>query len=286
MMELGYISSEQLPVFRTLLLPRVVRAMERGEPITAIGLIEDGIACGAAAGYPEGNHFQIVSFYVAPDYQWRGGGRMMMDYLVSLVTDFPGISGLEISFTKTDPEHHALEPFLTEMGFVLTDGKDENLYLISLGQVAQAPFFAAKNTPSPQVLPFSQIPNLLLSSIDKELRHKGVPLPELPLNSPQLEREVSCALVKNNQIQSFLAFEYSTTGQLTLSFAWAGTGGPAGMPPLLRRSFQTASSLYPPETPVVIQPINITSARLLQALLPDAAPISFTYYRSLDTYFE
>lgn len=285
-MELGYISTEQLPVFRSLLLPNVVQAMERGEPVTAIGLTEDGIACGAAAGYPQKGRFLIVSFYVAPDYQRRGGGRMMMDYLVSLAADFPGIIGLEISFTKTAPAHDAMEPFLRKMDFLLTAGMDENIYLTTIGQVAQAPFFAAKNAPSAQILSFSQIPNLVLTSTDKELRHKGLPLPELPLNSPQLECEVSCALVRNNEIQSFLAFERSGMGQLTLSCAWAGTGGPAGMPPLLRRSFQTASKLYPPETPVVIQPINLTSARLLQALLPDAAPISFTYYRSLDADFD
>ena len=285
-MELGYIATQQLPVFRSLLLPNVVQAMERGEPVTAIGLIEDGIACGAAAGYPQNGRFQIVSFYVAPDYQRRGGGRMMMDYLTCLVSDFPGISGLEMSFTKTLPAHDSLDPFLTKMGFLLTDGKDENIYLTSLGQVAQSPFFAVKNPPSPQLLPFSQVPRLLLSSIDKELRHKGVPLPKLPLTSPELEQEVSCALIKNNEIQSFLAFERSDKGELILSFAWAGTAGPAGMPPLLRRAFHTANSLYPPETPVVMQAINIKSARLLQVLLPDAMPISFTYHRLLDTDFE
>lgn len=284
-MELGYISTQELPVFRTLLLPNVVEAMERGEPVTAIGLIEDGIACGAAAGYPQSGRFQIVSFYVTPDYQRRGGGRMMMDYLLSLVTGFPGVSGLEISFTKTNPAHDALEPFLTEMGFVLSGGKDENIYLTSLGQVAQSLFFAVKTPPSPQLLPFSQIPRLLLASIDKELRHKGAPLPQLPLTSPELEREVSCALIKNNEIQSFLAVEHSSKGELILSFAWAGTAGPIGMPPLLRRAFHTASSLYPPETPVIMQAINIKSARLLQVLLPDAVPISFTYYRPLDTDF-
>ena len=285
-MELGYISSQQLPVFRSLLLPDVAEAIERGEPITAIGLIEDGIACGAAAGYPQNGRFLIVSFYVAPDYQRRGGGRMMMDYLASLVTGFPEITTLEFSFTKTAPAHDALEPFLTEMGFVPTDGKDENLYLTSIGQAANSPFFATKNTPSPQLLSFSQIPNLLLSSIDKELRHKGIPLPELPLTSPELEREVSCALVKNNQIQSFLAFDHSYAGELTLSCAWSGSAGPAAMPALLRKAFQPASGLYPPETPLMIQAVNLTSARLLQTLLPDATPISFTYYRPLDADFE
>lgn len=285
-MELGYISTQELPIFRTLLLPNVVQAMEHGEPVTAIGLMEDGIACGAAAGYPQSGRFQIVSFYVAPDYQRRGGGRMMMNYLLSLVSDFPGISGLEMSFTKTLTAHDSLEPFLTKMGFLLTGGEEENIYLISLGQISQSLFFTVKNPPSPQLLPFSQIPRLLLASIDKELRNKGIPLPELPLTSPELEREVSCALIKNNEIQSFLAFERSDKGELILSFAWAGTAGPAGMPPLLRRAFHTANSLYPPETPVVMQAINVKSARLLQELLPNALPISFTYYRLLDTDFE
>ena len=284
-MELGYISTQELPIFRTLLLPNVVQAMEHGEPVTAIGLMEDGIACGAAAGYPQSGRFQIVSFYVAPDYQRRGGGRMMMDYLSSLVTDFPGVSALELSFTKTAPDHDALEPFLLAMDFTLTDDKEENLYRTSIGQAAQSPFFATKSTPSSQLLPFSQIPDLLLSSIDKELRLNGVPLPELPLTSPELDRKVSCALVKNNQVQAFVSFDRSCMGELTLSCAWSGNAGPAAMPTLLRKAFQTASSLYPPETPLVIQAVNLTSTRLLQALLPDAAPISFTYSRPLDTDF-
>ena len=39
-MEIGWISQENLVCFRSLLLPDVVAALDKGEPVTALGLSE------------------------------------------------------------------------------------------------------------------------------------------------------------------------------------------------------------------------------------------------------
>ena len=49
-MEIGVLPSGGPGVFRALLLPEAARALEEGEPLTALGLTQEGMAVGAAAG--------------------------------------------------------------------------------------------------------------------------------------------------------------------------------------------------------------------------------------------
>ena len=276
-MHLGYISPQHLPVFGSLLLPIAVEALEQGEPILAIGLTENRVACGATAGYINNGRFQIISFYVAPDYRRRGGGRMLMESLFTLLNPFPGVFDIDLHYTQTTPEHESLAPFLTKLGFVEKNTMGETLYRTTLGDVAASPFFATKLSSSSKILPFSQIPDICLSMTDKDLRLSDVPLPQLPLNSPEVERELSCAVVQGSNMEAFVSFDHSCMGELTLSCAWSGHASPTAMPTLLLHAFHRANQLYPPETPLVLQSVTPVATHLLQKLIPTAKPFSFTY---------
>ena len=59
-LQLGCIGEEQMPYFSSLLLPDAVAAIERGEPVTAIGSAQEEVACGALAGYVENGCFQVI----------------------------------------------------------------------------------------------------------------------------------------------------------------------------------------------------------------------------------
>lgn len=285
-MDVGYITPEQLPVFRSLLLPDTAYAIERGDPVTALGLTEGDIAVGALAGYLEHNRFQISSLYVAPDYRRRGGGRMLIETLIPFLLKLPGQFDLEIHYLATAPDHKTLAPFLAALGFALEEDKTQNLYLTTVAQAACSPFFGENGSRSDQILPFAQIPDICLSMADKDLRLDDVPLPEEPLDSPELERDISCALVRGGEVQAFAAFDHSYMDMLTLSCVWTGEAGPGAIPLLLRQAFLLGSDRYPPETPLVIQAVVPAAAELIRTLLPDAAPISFVYSRSLHTDFE
>lgn len=141
-MEIGYLTPRNLSVFRPLLLPETARALEQGEPLAALGLTEGRVALGAAAGYLTGRRFRVTSFYVAPDYRRRGGGRLLIEKLVRLCRH--RADSLELRFTATEEEHNALPPFLESMGFLEEDDHGENLYQVKLKQAARADFFSAR----------------------------------------------------------------------------------------------------------------------------------------------
>ena len=128
-MKLGYTTSEHLPHFASLMLPEAVQALERGEPLVALGLTEQTVACGALAGYLEGSRFQIISLFVAPDYRRRGGGRLLVETLLELLADNGQAAGVELSYTDTAPDHQSLAPFLEALGFCQENDRGENIFL-------------------------------------------------------------------------------------------------------------------------------------------------------------
>ncbi|MDE5590729.1 MAG: GNAT family N-acetyltransferase, partial [Acetatifactor sp.] len=115
-MEIGWIDRETCGIFQTLLLPEAAAALKQRKPLLALGLTEDNVACGAAAGELEGDFFNVTSLYVAPDYRRRGGGTMLIETLRTLLKEHS--RSLEISYTVTLPEHQALAQFLTAIGYL------------------------------------------------------------------------------------------------------------------------------------------------------------------------
>lgn len=278
-MKLGYITSEHLPHFASLMLPEAVQALERGEPLVALGLTEQTVACGALAGYLEGSRFQIISLFVAPDYRRRGGGRLLVETLLELLADNGQAAGVELSYTDTAPDHKSLAPFLETLGFCQENDRGENIFLTTLGQVQQSPFFAGGRAAPADILPFCKIPDICLTMAGKQALLEGAPVPEVPLSDASLDREVSHALFRDKAVQAFVAFDHSCCGHLTLCCAWSGSAGSAALPALLRAAFCRAVEAYPLETEIALQTVNQASARLAAALLPDAVPLSCTYYR-------
>lgn len=281
-MQLGCIGSEQLPYFSTLLLPEAVQAIEQGEPITAIGIAQEDVACGALAGYVEYDCFRIVSLYVAPDYRHLGGGRLMLSQLEELLLEESDIRSMELSFTVTEPEHETLLSFLTTMGFALDDDRGQNIYTFTLEQLNAAEIMSTTIGKSLRIRPFSQLSEDVLHAAQKRGIALEAPLPELTLTSPQLERELSHAYIKDGKVEAYVAFDYSCCGVLTLCGLWVGDTKPGVLYALLKTVISRAMELYPPQTRFALQAVNEQSVRLLQSLVPDAKKVSFTYRHWLD----
>ncbi|MCD8325687.1 MAG: GNAT family N-acetyltransferase [Lachnospiraceae bacterium] len=138
MINVGVIPVGNPGVFCSLLLPEAADALAAGEPLTALGLIqeEDELAVGAVAGYLiEENTSQIISLYVAPDYRRQGAGRLLMETLTGLLDEIQ--TGIRIDFTVTRKEHEDLEAFLKALGFQDDTNNDENIYLASLESLSK-----------------------------------------------------------------------------------------------------------------------------------------------------
>lgn len=276
-MEIGWIVHETCGIFQTLLLPDVAAALKQGKPLLALGLTEDNVACGAAAGELQGDVFTVTSFYVAPDYRRRGGGTMLIDTLRTLLKEH--CRSLEISYTVTLPEHQALAPFLTAMGFLCRPDYGETIYGLTLGSLEENSFFARKQKTPANVRPFAQISPALLREVYQAARAREEAYLPVPLTDPALDAAVSMAVVTDNAVRSFAAVLSPQPGLLEL--AWVQSGRPQDMAPMLLAVYAAARGSYPPETLLTIQAVNAASAKLLLAMLPEAAPISFTYYCDL-----
>lgn len=277
-MEIGVLPLEDPGVFRSLLLPETADALAAGEPVTALALTENGLALGAAAGYLASGRFQISSLYVSPDHRRRGGGRLLVETLAQLAAPYAG--GMELHFTSTREEHETLPPFLTAMGFLEESDGGENIFLTTLGAVADTPFFsgAGKSFGTP----LSELNPGALSLVEKAALAVGAPLPEGGLSAANVDRDSSVAAFEGSEPKAYVVLERLPSGGLNLSAAWSGTKAPTVLPQLLRAAMARAREKYPPETTLTVQATGGASAKLIKALLAGAKPISHTWSRSLN----
>ena len=276
-LQLGYIGEEQLPYFASLLLPDAAAAIERGEPVTAIGIAQEEVACGALAGYVENGCFQVISLYVAPDYRRLGGARLMVGQLEALLSEEPDIWAVEISFTTAEPDNETMIPFLSSMGYSLENDMGRNIYTFTLGQLEKAETLAQPASRSLRIRPFSQLSEDMLRAAQKRGIATGSPLPQSMLTGPQVERELSYALVRDGKIEAYAVVDRSCCGVLTLCGLWVGENQPMVLYSLLKTVISRALELYPPDTCVALQVTNDQSLRLIHGLVPDAKKISYTY---------
>lgn len=275
--QLGSIVGEQLDIFAPLLLPTVVEAMKRGEPVTAIGIVKDGIACGALAGYVESGCFHVESLYVAPDYRRAGGAGQMLSQIEKILNEMDEIWAIDISFTNLDPDNESMIPFLEHFGFKLIDDGGYNIYTFTLEQLAGDELFEKEISRSLNIVPFSKTFEAVLNTTQKHALAKDAPVPEGKLTGQEIEQDLSHVVIKDEEVVAFIAFDHSCCGVLTLCSLWSAESNPIIIFSLLKTAIAQAKALYPPETPIALQVINDRSLRLIEAIVPDAKRVSFTY---------
>jgi GNAT superfamily N-acetyltransferase len=284
-MELGHIVANNLSAYRSLLLPQAARAIERGEALTAVGVAEGDLACGALAGFLEEDCFRIASLYMAPDYRRKGGGRLMLDALADILNGLPGAGAMRADYAATEPEHDTLEPFFERMGFSPTAGRGRDVYFFTLGQATASSLFAGDAPGSANILPFSKIPNFCLAKAALRAGELGVPMSGATLTGAGIDRDISVALMQDKDVIAFLAFDRSFGGRLTVGGAWTAVGaGLMAMPAMLRGAFRLAMGKFPPETEMAAQAVTDIAARMIHAIVPDARPVSRSYYRGPGAY--
>lgn len=278
-MEIGYIGKEQLDTFSTLFLPQIVDAIIKGEPVTALGAVKDKVAVGAVAGYLEDSVYKIISLYVAPDYRRQGVARKLLEKLEEFLLTDKNITAMEINYTVTEQEHSELKPFCEKLGFEEEEQKGETLYTFTLAQAAASPLFKAGEKSNSHILPFRQLSEKLLREAQREAVLLDVPVPEAGLLGGEVDRDLSHALVDEGRIVGCVVFDRSLANLPTLACVWTNKAEAVVLPALLKRAFQSASERYSEETVMAVQAVNPASAALLQNILPQASPFSFTYRR-------
>ena len=276
-MQIGVIADDDMQIFEPLLLPEAVEALQQGEPVTVMGMVQEDVACGALAGYVSDGCFHVISLYVAPDYRRQGGARRMLHRLEAWIYEEPEIGAMDIAFTTAEPDNETLLPFLEAMGFSQENDGGYNIYTFALGDLRQMQVSQVSGDKNGRVRPFSQLSDDLLHAAQKRSVALGTPQPEQTLTSRELERELSYALVRDGRIEAYAAVDHSCCGELTLCALWIGDSNRATLNTLVKNVIARAQELYPPQTRVAMQAVNGQSLRLIRTLAPQAQKISYTY---------
>ena len=281
-MQLGIIADDDMWAFEPLLLPQAVEALHSGEPLTVMGIMQEDTACGALAGYVANGCFHVVSLYVAPGYRCQGGASMMVHTMENLLWAEPDIGAMEIEFTTAEADNETLLPFLKTLQFMQEDDGGRNIYTFTLGQLkpVSLPKYSKDKEREGRIRSFAQLPEDVLRAAQKRSIALGSPQPEQMLTSPQLERELSYAVVKNGRVEAYAAVDHSCCGALTLCALWIGDTNRMLLNTLLKTVIAQAQETYPSQTRVAMQAVNDQSLRLIRKLAPQARKVSYTYRRT------
>lgn len=278
-MHVGSVVDAHASAFGPLLLPEVQAGLAEGEPFVVLGLVEGEIACGALAGLWLEGAFQILSFYVAPEYRRKSGGRLLIETLVTALTQLGRPANLEIAYTETKAEHGDLTLFLEALGFQMGT-EDHPITTVTLAQLGQNPFFKGKPTPFAGALPMAEVPEVTLKNMVRKFQVLEDGAMAEGLLSPTLDKRISVVYQGQDNDTAFVLIDQLEENHICLSMAMAAQ--PTVLVQLLRMAFSLAMEHHPETTTLTVQAVNSSGMGLLEKLIPQAQVVSRHYRLTQD----
>ena len=135
MLEVTKIGTKNYTYFAPLLFEQMdadQKAILPDDGFVRIGVMDDGVACGAASFQVEETMAQLVSVYVTEKHRRKGAATALFDTFTGLA-EKKNITALSVSCAK---ENEDLKAFLDATGFQLFDSA--SAYGFSLADVAEA----------------------------------------------------------------------------------------------------------------------------------------------------
>ena len=279
-MDVTIIDKDTLQYFESLLYPQTVELLRAGQPYVALGAVDNGTACGALGGGPQGGVFFVEQLFVCPSCRGRGAGTALLDELVRLCTFLPDICELRCSYTVRCSDHEKLRGFLQKQGF-RPENHEDGFVSVPLSSLERLSFYKNEK-PSMRVYTLDELPDSLLRGLDRRLSADAGPVFRTPLEKAPIERSMSTATLAGNAIDGCLLFEKLDDSRLSLRYADAGAVQSGGVfTSLLIRSYRAAVEKYPSDVEILIQPVTELSQALVKRLAPDARNLSYSAVRPL-----
>ena len=268
------IEAENVSHFAPLLLPGARTLIEAQEPAVALGCVLEGTACGALCGYLVGEHFEIISLYVSPDYRRRGVASALFGALLNALKGVTGV--ISVDFIISSEEHETLAPMLEGYGFKRVPDVTRGFYGTTLEKLVSSDIFEKFYGDEP-LTSFSEVGDGILSAAQKQVEAKGFPMPENGFLSPTVDKECSVIHVRKDGVKAYVVIEKSGDKSLLVSGLGSFMNTPAVLMQALHDAILKAMDVYPKETTVIMQPVNEAAKKILALADPGAEIVDRHY---------
>ncbi len=261
------ITPESRPYFRHLIGPGAYQLMERGGPVTAIGLLERKKPIGAVAGMLDENDiFTVLSLFVAESYRRKGGGSLLMYALISLLEEANSGTAI-LSFVEDPGEESSDTSFFRFMDSLEINETSslEHLYKLPLGSLYSSPVFSSEYK-SRFIVPLT---NLTMHEKEAFLKKYGEmnngwmgewfsafkPVPEL-----------SYIMLRENRISGYLLLEKGLRSDTEFLISISGDSDAKATGALLCAFVSACRNKIPPDKTVLIPVLDDRYERLFEQL--------------------
>ena len=271
----GYLEPDKPGVFRELFAGDVEERLRNGDDLTILGLTSGEYAAGALVFEIEEEHLEIVSFYVAPEYRGKGGGKLLLDAVEGIAAkmDF----WVSASFTVVNEDTELLEEAFLNAGYTLRDDVDYKTYVITLAECEDSESLKTVKD-NPKLKHFCELTENKLKSYNKQAIAKLAPLPEGGLMGEKVDKDISTLFDESGRMKGFVAIEnIEFQNGIRVSAAFNGSDNPLVLMWLLKSSLCVAEEKYDETIPLVIDVVDTTADRFVRYVLPDVVTASRTY---------
>ena len=275
-MKITTITRENLSFFKNFISLDDAKFINEDLKILPIGLVADdlekrkNLAAGAICIRPDDFMLNISSFYIAPEYRGKGGGRFLLDETKRLF----GKKNMEfnVEFLIYDKEQEDFANFLEHYGFMSAD-PEYDCYLTTVGELKNTKLYGKEG----EGIDFSSISPQTFKLTENNAENNDAMLPLGGFSSPRIDRDVSVGIEKNGIMESYVVFETTGKNNLILTAVHSKDKSPVILLHMLEKSAALLKQKYTKDSKILIQSADNSTDVIIGNVFEDATDISCRY---------
>lgn len=269
MLRVTSIAADNAPLFSDY-MSRQARAMLKTQlPVLMLGLLDNEQACGTLTGFLESHSvFRINGIYVAPQVRRRGGAALLLRALGELLSEEEQVTTLQMDYVEFGDEERSLTALFSAANFRQRPPQIP-FFGTTLAKLNKSGFLNKPEPIDPAAIPFSEMPDYLVRSIDNLFASTGSPILDAPLLGSSLERELSVGLSEGRTVPAFIIVTHQLQ-RLHIALLYAEPAYSSRLPSVLRAALSRANAKCPPETIVTMQTVSPKGEALARRIMEDS----------------
>ncbi len=277
MIEIGQITSKELPVFRNLMRDGTDRLILESKNSFALGITEDDLACGAIVVRMEDEAANIESLFVHPSRRRRGFATELVLWAARAAEEREDMLELRADFAEEAGLENGLKEFFSTLEFRIDETEDMGTYELKAEQLFNHPLL--KGNVKHGVKPLSQ-----LSSMESRrfLMEEQQFFDISQKRWDALERDISVVtLSKDDSHYNGIVLFEKDGDDLVMIWARGEKGNPAGLLEAIKGAVKFGEEKYGSDQRILIPCVNQQSLNLLKKMMKEDCKKTETYYQAV-----